>query len=86
MPVLVPRAEIAAQARPEAWHGHGTGPVGHGPDRIRAVLFWAGPVPARRARPSWPTIPRTYADCVHRCLPGLQDTWNELLYSKLFYP
>uniref|UniRef100_A0A8R7K0X0 Trichome birefringence-like N-terminal domain-containing protein n=2 Tax=Triticum urartu TaxID=4572 RepID=A0A8R7K0X0_TRIUA len=30
--------------------------------------------------------PRTYADCVHWCLPGLQDTWNELLYSKLFYP
>uniref|UniRef100_A0ACD5U3D8 Uncharacterized protein n=2 Tax=Avena sativa TaxID=4498 RepID=A0ACD5U3D8_AVESA len=30
--------------------------------------------------------PRTYADCVHWCLPGLQDTWNELLYTKLFYP
>ncbi|PUZ66439.1 hypothetical protein GQ55_3G307600 [Panicum hallii var. hallii] len=30
--------------------------------------------------------PKTYADCVHWCLPGLQDTWNELLYSKLFYP
>ena len=30
--------------------------------------------------------PRTYADCVHWCLPGLQDTWNELLYAKLFYP
>ncbi|XP_026412419.1 protein trichome birefringence-like 33 isoform X1 [Papaver somniferum] len=30
--------------------------------------------------------PASYADCVHWCLPGLQDTWNELLYSKLFYP
>ncbi|KAF8402570.1 hypothetical protein HHK36_010656 [Tetracentron sinense] len=29
--------------------------------------------------------PVSYADCVHWCLPGLQDTWNELLYSKLFY-
>ncbi|KAM1595223.1 hypothetical protein PS2_001504 [Malus domestica] len=25
-------------------------------------------------------------DCVHWCLPGLQDTWNELLFAKLFYP
>ncbi|KAI3458495.1 hypothetical protein Pfo_015158 [Paulownia fortunei] len=30
--------------------------------------------------------PASYADCVHWCLPGLQDTWNELLFSKLFYP
>ncbi|XP_010921030.1 probable xylan O-acetyltransferase 10 [Elaeis guineensis] len=30
--------------------------------------------------------PRSYADCVHWCLPGLQDTWNELLYTKLFFP
>ncbi|KAL0299328.1 UNVERIFIED_CONTAM: protein trichome birefringence-like 33 [Sesamum radiatum] len=30
--------------------------------------------------------PVTYADCVHWCLPGLQDTWNELLFAKLFYP
>ncbi|ONK62621.1 uncharacterized protein A4U43_C07F6050 [Asparagus officinalis] len=30
--------------------------------------------------------PKSYADCVHWCLPGLQDTWNELLYAKLFYP
>ncbi|CAF2094568.1 unnamed protein product [Brassica napus] len=28
----------------------------------------------------------SYADCVHWCLPGLQDTWNELLFAKLFYP
>ncbi|KAI3517469.1 hypothetical protein L1887_16684 [Cichorium endivia] len=30
--------------------------------------------------------PTSYADCTHWCLPGLQDTWNELLFSKLFYP
>ncbi|XP_073128402.1 protein trichome birefringence-like 33 isoform X2 [Henckelia pumila] len=30
--------------------------------------------------------PASYADCVHWCLPGIQDTWNELLFSKLFYP
>ncbi|KAK9168037.1 hypothetical protein Syun_000177 [Stephania yunnanensis] len=30
--------------------------------------------------------PVSYADCTHWCLPGLQDTWNELLYAKLFYP
>lgn len=29
--------------------------------------------------------PRSYADCNHWCLPGLQDTWNELLYTKLFF-
>ncbi|GAB4831983.1 Protein trichome birefringence-like 33 [Ancistrocladus abbreviatus] len=30
--------------------------------------------------------PASYADCVHWCMPGVQDTWNELLYAKLFYP
>ncbi|KAJ6841957.1 protein trichome birefringence-like 1 [Iris pallida] len=30
--------------------------------------------------------PKSYADCNHWCLPGLQDTWNELLYTKLFPP
>ncbi|KAI5434021.1 protein trichome birefringence-like 33 [Lathyrus oleraceus] len=30
--------------------------------------------------------PVSYADCVHWCLPGLQDNWNELLFAKLFYP
>ncbi|KAJ0960057.1 hypothetical protein J5N97_000172 [Dioscorea zingiberensis] len=30
--------------------------------------------------------PKSYADCVHWCLPGLQDTWNELLYTQLFFP
>ncbi|KAK4433363.1 protein trichome birefringence-like 33 [Sesamum alatum] len=30
--------------------------------------------------------PQSYADCIHWCLPGIQDIWNELLFSKLFYP
>ena len=55
-PVLVPRALIAAQAWPGAWHGPGTSPPAPGPDRDSAVLSWAGPVPAQRARPSWPAI------------------------------
>ncbi|KAJ4783402.1 Protein trichome birefringence [Rhynchospora pubera] len=29
--------------------------------------------------------PVSYADCTHWCLPGLPDTWNELLFAKLFY-
>ncbi|GMI86841.1 XYLAN O-ACETYLTRANSFERASE 1, TRICHOME BIREFRINGENCE-LIKE 29, ESKIMO 1 [Hibiscus trionum] len=28
--------------------------------------------------------PATYADCIHWCLPGLPDTWNELLYTHIF--
>ena len=39
-----------------AWHGPGTSPPAPGPDRDSAVLSWAGPVPAQRARPSWPAI------------------------------
>lgn len=27
--------------------------------------------------------PATYADCIHWCLPGLPDTWNELLYTQI---
>ena len=56
VPVLVSRAEIAAQARPGLWHGHGTGLRGNRPGRVSAVLYRTGPVPARWARPIWPTI------------------------------
>ncbi|CAK9150437.1 unnamed protein product [Ilex paraguariensis] len=28
--------------------------------------------------------PRRYADCVHWCLPGVPDVWNELLYAYFF--
>lgn len=41
---------------------------------------WNALTPEQLANPS------SYADCVHWCLPGLQDTWNELLFAKLFYP
>ncbi|EPS61388.1 hypothetical protein M569_13408, partial [Genlisea aurea] len=27
--------------------------------------------------------PARLADCIHWCLPGLQDVWNQLLFSKL---
>ncbi|GMI86842.1 XYLAN O-ACETYLTRANSFERASE 1, TRICHOME BIREFRINGENCE-LIKE 29, ESKIMO 1 [Hibiscus trionum] len=27
--------------------------------------------------------PTTYADCIHWCLPGLPDTWNEFLYTRI---
>ncbi|KMZ71887.1 Protein trichome birefringence-like 35 [Zostera marina] len=27
--------------------------------------------------------PTSYADCIHWCLPGVPDTWNELLYQHL---
>ncbi|CAN6303019.1 unnamed protein product [Urochloa humidicola] len=41
---------------------------------------WAEPTAEQRADP------RSYADCTHWCLPGVPDTWNELLYWKLFFP
>ncbi|KAL1537933.1 Protein trichome birefringence-like 31 [Salvia divinorum] len=27
--------------------------------------------------------PKNYADCIHWCLPGVPDTWNEILYALL---
>lgn len=27
--------------------------------------------------------PTTFADCIHWCLPGLPDTWNEFLYTRI---
>lgn len=27
--------------------------------------------------------PAVYADCIHWCLPGLPDIWNELLYTHI---
>ncbi|GAA0143280.1 hypothetical protein LIER_04004 [Lithospermum erythrorhizon] len=27
--------------------------------------------------------PEAYADCIHWCLPGLPDTWNEFLYARI---
>ncbi|XP_058747413.1 protein trichome birefringence-like 31 [Vicia villosa] len=27
--------------------------------------------------------PKSFADCIHWCLPGVPDTWNEILYAYL---
>ncbi|XP_074367486.1 protein trichome birefringence-like 31 [Apium graveolens] len=27
--------------------------------------------------------PKTYADCIHWCLPGVPDTWNQILYAHI---
>lgn len=27
--------------------------------------------------------PKNYGDCIHWCLPGVPDTWNEILYAYL---
>jgi GDSL/SGNH-like Acyl-Esterase family found in Pmr5 and Cas1p len=27
--------------------------------------------------------PEQYVDCIHWCLPGVPDTWNQLLYAYL---
>ncbi|KAF5471491.1 hypothetical protein F2P56_008279 [Juglans regia] len=29
--------------------------------------------------------PSSYADCIHWCLPGLPDVWNELLYAYIVH-
>ncbi|KAK2635737.1 hypothetical protein Ddye_030529 [Dipteronia dyeriana] len=42
-----------------------------------AVSQGTVPLPERKSDP------KTYADCTHWCLPGLPDTWNELLYTKI---
>ncbi|KAL1819175.1 hypothetical protein DCAR_0415409 [Daucus carota subsp. sativus] len=28
--------------------------------------------------------PTSYSDCIHWCLPGVPDVWNELLYAHIF--
>ncbi|KAI3819103.1 hypothetical protein L1987_12926 [Smallanthus sonchifolius] len=28
--------------------------------------------------------PSSYSDCIHWCLPGVPDIWNELLYAYIF--
>lgn len=35
------------------------------------------------AHPSRYTSDHVGADCTHWCLPGLPDTWNQLLYAAL---
>ncbi|KAK3229246.1 hypothetical protein Dsin_001127 [Dipteronia sinensis] len=48
--------------------------------------FYAVPWPAGGKKPSSSTRkpePKSSADCAHWCLPGVPDTWNELLYAKV---
>jgi GDSL/SGNH-like Acyl-Esterase family found in Pmr5 and Cas1p len=26
---------------------------------------------------------KTFADCIHWCLPGVPDLWNQILYAKI---
>lgn len=33
--------------------------------------------------PKQKSDPANYADCVHWCVPGLPDTWNELIYTYI---
>ncbi|PHT48581.1 Protein ESKIMO 1 [Capsicum baccatum] len=33
--------------------------------------------------PAQQADPAMYADCIHWCLPGLPDTWNEFLYTRI---
>lgn len=30
-----------------------------------------------------PKEARSYADCIHWCLPGVPDVWNQILYSYI---
>ncbi|XP_019158212.1 PREDICTED: protein trichome birefringence-like 33 [Ipomoea nil] len=34
----------------------------------------------------WRNTTSKNVDCIHWCLPGVPDTWSELLFAKLFYP
>jgi hypothetical protein len=27
--------------------------------------------------------PQTHTDCIHWCVPGVPDTWNQILYAHL---
>lgn len=37
-------------------------------------------------RKQWQNKTKSGSDCIHWCLPGVPDTWSELLFTKLFYP
>lgn len=37
----------------------------------------------KKLTPEQQADPAMYADCIHWCLPGLPDTWNELLYTRI---
>lgn len=35
--------------------------------------------------PQQKSDPKNFADCIHWCLPGVPDTWNEILYAYLMH-
>ncbi|KAI4383957.1 hypothetical protein MLD38_009735 [Melastoma candidum] len=37
----------------------------------------------KRLTPEQMADPQNYADCIHWCLPGLPDIWNELIYTRI---
>lgn len=37
----------------------------------------------QHASPDEQKTPLKYQDCSHWCLPGVPDTWNEILYAQL---
>lgn len=37
----------------------------------------------RLLTPEQKADPAAFADCLHWCLPGVPDTWNELLYTHI---
>lgn len=39
--------------------------------------FWEKRTPEQLANPA------SYSDCIHWCLPGVSDVWNELLFQFL---
>ncbi|CAK9150435.1 unnamed protein product [Ilex paraguariensis] len=44
-------------------------------------IYRRSPVPLTEEQLS---NPQSYSDCLHWCLPGVPDVWNELLYAYLF--
>ncbi|BAT96103.1 hypothetical protein VIGAN_08298600 [Vigna angularis var. angularis] len=52
----------------------------NGDGNLMTVIFPDGH-PSKFREPGTP--PNAPQDCSHWCLPGVPDTWNELLYAQL---
>ncbi|KAI4372917.1 hypothetical protein MLD38_011098 [Melastoma candidum] len=37
----------------------------------------------KKLTPEQMADPQNFADCIHWCLPGLPDTWNEFIYARI---
>ncbi|OAP10749.1 hypothetical protein AXX17_AT2G37220 [Arabidopsis thaliana] len=44
-----------------------------------------GSINGKLMTPEQKLDPRTFADCYHWCLPGLPDSWSELLSLYIIY-